>query len=381
MEKLQSKHIHIISFDVPYPANYGGVIDIFYKAKAIYEQGIKIHLHCFQYGRSESVMLENICEKVYYYKRKMNKKQLLNSLPFVVITRSSEKLMLNLLKDNQPILFEGLHCCYHLNDIRLIDRSKIVRTHNIEHDYYKSLKKVERSLFRKLYFASEAKKLRRFESILNQANFIVAISPADTKELSKRYKNVRHITAFHPDEEVIIKKGKGKFCLYHGNLEVGENNQAALYLVNEIFSKIKTPLIIAGRRPSSELSAAVSNHSHIQLKANISTEEINDLIKNAQINVIPTFQATGIKLKLLAVLFNGRYCIVNTPMVINTGLENLCSIKDNAKEMAKEIIRLFEKPFEMDEKQKRKKILYENFSNVINVKKLLELSPAEFCPN
>ena len=68
-------------------------------------------------------------------------------------------------------------------------------------------------------------------------------------------------------------------------------------------------------------------------------------------------------------------------MVINTGLENLCSIKDNAKEMAKEIIRLFEKPFEMDEKQKRKKILYENFSNVINVKKLLELSPAEFCPN
>ena len=232
-----------------------------------------------------------------------------------------------------------------------------------------------------MYFASEAKKLRRFESILNQANFIVAISPADTKELSKRYKNVSHITAFHPDEEVIIKKGKGKFCLYHGNLEVGENNQAALYLVNEIFSKIKTPLIIAGRRPSSELSAAVSNHSHIQLKANISTEEINDLIKNAQINVIPTFQATGIKLKLLAVLFNGRYCIVNTPMVINTGLENLCSIKDNAKEMAKEIIRLFEKPFEMDEKQKRKKILYENFSNVINVKKLLELSPAEFCPN
>ncbi|CAN5452825.1 N/A [soil metagenome] len=367
------KHLHIISFDVPYPANYGGVIDVFYKLKALHSEGIKIHLHCFEYGRAEALSLESICEKVYYYKRKMDKQLLFSPLPFVVVTRSSEKLMENLLRDNHPILYEGLHSCFHLNDIRLKGRINIVRTHNIEHDYYKNLQKVEKSFFKKIYFGMEGKKLERFEKVLKLADYVAAISPADAKQLSERYKNVHHITAFHPNEEVKIEDGKGKFCLYHGNLEVGENNEAALYLVNQVFSKIKTPLIIAGRKPSSELITAVSNYSHISIKANINTQDIDELIKTAQINVLPTFQATGIKLKLLAALFRGRHCVVNSPMVVNTGLEGLCSIQDSAELMTQEITRLFETAFDMKEKQKREAILLESFSNKTNVKKLTAL--------
>ena len=284
--------------------------------------------------------------------------------------------METLLRDKHPILFEGLHCCFHLSDERLTDRIKIVRTHNIEHDYYKNLEKVEKSIFRKIYFGVEAQKLKRFEKILNKADFVAAISAADAKELSERYKNVHHITAFHPNEKVIIKEGKGEFCLYHGNLEVGENNEAALFLVNEVFSKIRIPLIIAGHKPSAELINEIANHKHIELKGNINTLEIDELIKDAQINVLPTFQATGIKLKLLAALFNGKYCVVNAPMVANTGLEHLCSIQNSSDEMANEITHLFEMPFDMMEKQKREKILLEIFSNSINVKKLIELIPS-----
>jgi hypothetical protein len=371
--KMNENHLHIISFDVPFPANYGGVIDVYYKLKALHAQGVKIHLHCFEYGRAEALSLESLCEKVYYYKRKMDKQLLLSALPFVVVTRSSEKLMENLLRDNHPVLFEGLHSCFHMNDERLKSRVKIVRTHNIEHDYYKNLQKVEKSFFKKIYFGMEGKKLERFEKILNKADAIAAISAADAKELSGRYKNVHHITAFHPNEEVKIKEGKGDFCLYHGNLEVGENNEAALYLVNQVFSKIKTPLIIAGRKPSSELIAAVANYSHISIKANINTQDIDGLISNAQVNVLPTFQATGIKLKLLLALFTGRYCVVNSPMVVNTGLEQLCSIQDSAESMTKEITSLFEQQFDMQEKQKREVVLSENFSNDINVKKLIAL--------
>lgn len=370
---MDQKHLHIISFDVPYPANYGGVIDIYYKLKALHAQDIKIHLHCFEYGRAEALTLESFCEKVYYYKRKMNKQLLLLPLPFVVVSRSSEKLMENLLRDKHPILFEGLHSCYHLDDARLQDRLKIVRTHNIEHDYYKNLATVERSVLRKVYFSMEAYKLERFEKILHKSNFIAPISCADASTLKKKYKQVHHISAFHPNEQVKIKKGSGDFCLYHGNLEVGENNEAALYLVNEVFSKITIPLIIAGRKPSSELKSAIEKYSHIQLKANINTPEIDELISNAQLNVLPTFQATGIKLKLLAALFNGRHCVVNTPMVANTGLEGLCSIQNTAEEMASEIKRLFELPFDMNEKEKRSLILMDSFSNFTNVKKLIEL--------
>jgi len=370
---MEQKHIHIISFDVPYPANYGGVIDVFYKIKALHNKGVKVHLHCFEYGRAEALLLESMCEKVYYYKRKMSKQYLLNALPFVVVTRSSEKMMQVLLRDNYPILFEGLHCCFHLTDERLKDRKKIVRTHNIEHDYYKNLAKVEKSVFKKIYFEMEAKKLERFEKILNMASHVIAISNKDTEELSTRYKNVHHITAFHPNEQVAIEEGKGDFCLYHGNLEVGENNEAALYLVNEVFAKIKIPLVIAGRKPSVELREAVSKFNHISLKANINTAEIDELIKNAQINILPTFQATGIKLKLLAALFNGRHCIVNTPMVENTGMEQLCSVCDGAEAMEGEVIRLFDLPFEEKSTKERSDVLLELFSNEKNCQKLVQL--------
>jgi len=44
------KKLHIVSFDVPYPANYGGVIDVFYKLKALHSLGIEIYFHVFEYG-------------------------------------------------------------------------------------------------------------------------------------------------------------------------------------------------------------------------------------------------------------------------------------------------------------------------------------------
>lgn len=370
---MSSKHIHIISFDVPFPANYGGVIDVFYKIVALHQQGIKVHLHCFEYGRAEALMLEKYCEKVYYYKRKMNKSLLLNSLPFVVVTRSSEKLMDVLLRDNYPILFEGLHCCYHLDDKRLADRIKIVRSHNIEHHYYENLAKVEKSHFKKLYFKMEAKKLKRFEKKIAVAHSTLAISRADKEELSKRYNNVLYLPAFHANDKVTTTEGLGSFCLYHGNLEVGENNEAALYLIKNVFSKLKTPLIIAGRKPSAELKQLAAQYKNIALKADISTAEIDELIKSAQINVLPTFQATGIKLKLLAALFNGRYCVVNTPMVENTGLEKYCIVKDNPEDMIVAINECFSIPFEKSQIEERKIVLENEFSNAVNVNKIIEL--------
>ena len=60
------KTLHVIAFDVPYPANYGGVIDVFYKLKYLHECGVDITLHCFEYGRGEQTELNKYCKKIYY---------------------------------------------------------------------------------------------------------------------------------------------------------------------------------------------------------------------------------------------------------------------------------------------------------------------------
>ena len=368
---MPSIKLHIISFDVPYPPNYGGVIDVFYKIKALHALGCDITLHCFDYGRGKQIELEKYCSKVHYYERNMSLFKMFSKLPYIVNTRNSVSLINNLLADHSPILFEGLHSCYFLNDQRLSKRFKIVRTHNIEHDYYANLAQSEKKIIKKVYFKQESAKLKAFEQILHHANVIAAISANDSYHFKRNFKTVFTVSAFHPYNKVQIKEGVGNYALYHGNLAVAENNLGALFLVNEVFNKTKFPLIIAGSAPSNELLDAIKKHPHITLKGDISTIEINELIANAQINVLPTFQATGIKLKLLAALFSGRHCLVNNPMVANTGLEDLCVVKDKASEMAKEIEILKEFPVSKAMVEHRKRLLENTFSNNYNAKLLI----------
>lgn len=365
--------LHIVSFDVPFPANYGGVIDVFFKIKALHELGVDITLHCFHYGRGKSPELEKYCTSVHYYPRSTSAFQLFSSEPFIATSRRSNELLRVLAQSDAPILFEGLHCCAYVAHPLLKDKRKLVRTHNIEHDYYRALGRVEKKWSKRQYFNREAGKLEKFESVLNHAQHILAISPADAAQLSGRYKNVHQVMAFHPNEEVNIREGKGNFAFYHGNLEVGENNEAALFLVNEVFKDFDYPLVIAGNNPSSELVNACARLNNVTLRPNISTSEIDELISTAHVNILPTFQATGIKLKLLAALMRGRHCIVNSPMVANTGLEAGCRIREDAAGMREELKMISDAVFSHADIEKRKLILDDRFSNRRNAEKILKL--------
>jgi hypothetical protein len=365
------KDIHIISFNVPYPADYGGVIDVFYRIKSFADRGIRVHLHCYQYGRPASEVLESICHKVYYYKRKIYKDPFFIRQPYIVATRNTAEILQNLLQDKHPILFEGLHCCYYLSHPDLQNRLKIVRMHNIEHFYYRSLARIERNIFKKYFFYTEAERLKIFERVLNNANIIAAISPDDSQYLRRKYNHVMYLPVFHANEEVKINPGTGEFALYHGNLGVGENNEAALYLVKEVFKNLNYPLIIAGMNPSKELKKAVEECPHINLLSKAGTTEINNLIQTAHINILPTFQKTGMKLKLINVLFQGRHCIVNDKMVHNTGLEGMCHIANSPADMRAMVEKLKNVSFTSDEIEERSYALGEQFDNNTNAAALL----------
>ncbi|MCB9184633.1 MAG: glycosyltransferase [Flavobacteriales bacterium] len=370
---MPDRHLHIVSFDVPAPPSYGGVIDVYFKAKALAELGVKVHLHCFQYGRAKAKELERFCASVHYYPRHTGKLQLLNALPYVVVSRRSELLMDRLLADDNPILFEGLHCCYHLGDPRLHGRKRIVRAHNVEHDYYGALAKAASSTFRRTYFINEAHKLQRFEPVLAEADHVLAISPKDEAYFGSHFHNVTHVPAFHASEKVQVPDGLGDFAFYHGALGVAENDQAALYLVKKVFDGLPVKLVIAGSDASRELKRAVSKTPNVELREGIPTEEIHRLVRTAQVNVLPTFQATGIKLKLLLCLFNGRHVVCNTPMVEGTGLEALCHVHDDPKGMRESILACMGKPANGQALEERARVLEERFSNRANAQRILDL--------
>lgn len=370
---MSDQHLHIISFNIPYPANYGGVIDVFYKAKELTEAGIKVHLHCFEYGRKRSHELEQLFYSVNYYRRNISKKYLFKRYPYIIETRHSEKLLNNLLKDDYPILMEGIHTSILLQEKKLKNRIKLVRTHNIEHDYYRNLSKAETDPFKKYYFYTEAGKLKKFEKVLAKADHLVAISQKDYQYFSRKFERVSYIPAFHPYQKVESHTGKGKYVLYHGNLSVPENSNVVRFLLTEVFQDLHFPVIIAGLNPSHTLKRMVENHTHVKLIANPDDNQLKELINKAQVNISITGQATGMKLKLLNTLYNGRFCVVNNKMLNGNGLDSLCEIANDAPSIKKQIIKLMESEFTLEMKAERETALSKLYNNGNNVSRLIEL--------
>ncbi len=368
-------HLHIISFDVPFPPNYGGVIDVYYKLKALHRAGVKIHLHCFEYQRQQAPELNELCEEVIYYPRSFGLKPNLSPIPYIVESRRSELLIRNLLKDKYPILFEGIHTCFHIGDSRLKNRIRIYRESNIEHHYYYHLFRSEKNLLKRSFFLVESIKLRYFERKLKHADSMLTVSEEDTRYLRQKFPKNRvvYLPSFHREDVVTSLPGKGNYALYHGNLSVPENTRAAEFLIRKVWKSNLPELVIAGLNPPEDLVRMVAGQPNIRLVLNPDEEQMYSLIRNAHANIMVTFQATGLKLKLLNALFNGRFCLVNPEMVSGTPLVALCKVAVEPDEFRNAILELFHQQFTVEMIRQREALLMENYANKKNCKLLMDI--------
>jgi hypothetical protein len=372
---MSEVHLHIISFDIPYPANYGGVIDVFYKLKALHAAGVRIHLHCFEYHRKPAPELNKYCHEVHYYPRRTGWISALSWKPYIVFSRRSKELLRILCRDNHPILFEGLHSCYYLSDRSLKDRVKIYRESNIEHQYYYHLFKAEKRLINKIFFFFSGIKLRGFQVMLSHADLMLTVSREDHVYLASKFKGIRveYLPSFHKDDEIHSKPGKGDYILYQGHLSVAENRKAAEYLITKVFAGSDLKLIIAGLNPPDDLVRIARKHNNVTLIPNPSDLEMTELISSAHINAMVTFQPTGLKLKILNALFNGRYCLVNQDMVTGTELAEICEIANDPVTMRNRAEELMTILFTEEMISKRKDLLMRWHSNNENCKSLMNL--------
>ena len=358
---------------MPYPPDYGGVFDLFYKIKALHALGMCIHLHCFEYGRGEQSELKKYCETISYYRRKKFFRTSELRLPYIVSSRINPLLIENLLKDNYPLLLEGIHCTYYLYNGQLDNRKVLVRLHNVEFQYYHQLSKSATNIYKKMYYHIESRLLKKYERIIGKKAKLITVNAKDKETYQTVFaaKDADFLPVFLPFTEVQSTTGKGTFCLYHGNLSVVENEKAALCLLENVFSEIDIPFIIAGKNPSSSLKSAAEKNKNVQLIKNPSGDKMEDLIKNAHINLLPSFNSTGIKIKLLNALFNGRFIVTNRASLEGTGLESLCEMAESPDEYIERIHRLLNISFTEEEIYKRKEVLLQMYDNKKNAQQLM----------
>lgn len=350
---MKKKRLHIVSFDIPYPANYGGAIDVYYRIKALAEAGVRIVLHCTYKGNLVHYSeLEDLCEHVYYYPRTLSLRFLFSHLPLAVAGRPNQEILRNLLQDDAPILYEGLVSCCTMNAPELKNRRKYFRECNVEHDYYRALAEASHSLRDKVYYMIEAHRLERFEQVLKKADGIFALAHQDEAHFVQRFPKVMtiYMPCFHAHEQVSCQEGLGKGILYHGNLRVEENQKAAEYILSDIAPKLpEIPFIIAGKG-----AKKLKKHSeNVSLIDDPNQEKMSQLVRDAQVHLLVTFQATGLKLKLLNVLYEGRHVVCNPEMVCGTELSELCHIGEDTKQLIAQCAELYLQGFSNEEIQER----------------------------
>lgn len=365
-------NLHIITFNIPCPADYGGIIDSFYRIRALHSAGINVHLHCFEYGRRHAPELESICASVMYYERNTSFIKHFSALPFTVNSRNSDQLRKDLLNDDYPILFDGLHSTFLMDHDSLRTRKKFVRLHNIEHSYYSTLSKYERNPVRKLYYSIESLKLKHYEKILHNADGLLAISETDHEYFESKYHTAELIPPFHPFDEVSCSEGNGDYIIYHGDLSVNENAIVAEYLCKKIFSQLSHKCVIAGKNPPPRLSESAADLKNISIISNPDSAKMTDLIRNAQVNLLFSMAANGMKLKLLMALFAGRHCIANTNIIEGTLLGPACHVENSAEGIIKKINELMNLPFNSQMINERRNKL-EMYSNSFNAGRLIRI--------
>ena len=369
-----SFHLHIVSFDVPYPADYGGVIDVYNTIQTLHRLGVAVHLHCFEYGRGEQDTLKKYCTVVHYYKRSTGHKGLSLNMPYIVASRNCPELWERLEADDYPVLLEGIHCTYGLASGLLKKKNVFIRLHNVESAYYRQQAQHTKNLVKKTYMFAESILLKSYEKKIAAQYPVIALSARDAEFYKRQFhtKHVMHIPPFVSWQNVAAHANSVSFALYFGKLSVPENEAVATWLLNEVFDTLPIPFVVAGKDPSPALVSLAHRQQHTCIVENPTEADLQELIAKAQCCVIPSFTNTGIKLKLLHALFSGKQVITNKQMIEGSGLENLCTVVEKTEAFKTSIQHCFQKPFSEEEKHQRAEILLSQYNNLENGKRLIE---------
>jgi hypothetical protein len=376
MNKYSNLNLQVVFLDVPLPANYGGAQDMFYKLKQLKEAGVQVIAHVFHAPNQllYTNELKAFCKVLHYYPRQKGPKGLRWGRPYNISSRAHPALLLNLIKYPYPILFEGLHVTGFLKHPSLAKHIKIVRCHNLESHYFDGLALAESHWLKKWYFKREAYQFKKVEANLDNVNAFWPINQKDYHILKNQYPNATILEpiAFGPFDNVSLPIGQGSYILYHGNLGLAENKQAALYILDMVVPQLPYPFVLAGRYPDAELLERARRYQHVRVVANPDEASMAQLMRDAQVHLLLTQQDTGVKLKLLNALYTGRFVVCNPQMVAHTGLDALCVVRQDAQALCQAVENCMTTEWTMDHVNDRSQFLATHYNNAKGIQILLD---------
>lgn len=314
----------------------------------LHKLNVGIELHCITSDKSPLPdHLTEICSSIHLYPCVQTKFPWFKALNEPIAVNTELEAAIG--SDDHPLLLESISLVKMLGESSMDNRRVVVRVQPGEACQLKEFNK-------ELWYACECRK------------------DAETIAASVGHDQVAYLPVFSPWQDILCETGTGNLCLYHGDLSNPDNEQAATWLLQKVFTKIKIPFVIAGNAPSRRLEKQAHFCQHTCMVRDPSQSEMDDLVRKAHIHVLPSFrkEVRGTSVKLIHSLHEGRHCIANDAMVEGTGLEEACHIGTTANAFASIILQLFHQPFPVEEITLRKRLFATTYNNEVNARKLIQ---------
>jgi len=258
------------------------------------------------------------------------------------------------MQDKHPVLFDGIHTTGFMGE--LTGRTRLLRAHNIEHQYYAQLAEKAKGM-KSLVFQREALSLRNYEkSIAGDFDAVFAISPNDYAWYKGEGATAVLMPPYHGNHQMDVKTGRGDYMLYQGDLSLEINQRAVFDMLNFLPEDKKFRIVVAGRSGNKDFERKLMEFSNIQREADVSDEKMIELVQNAQLNVIHSLHEAGMKLKLFTALYHGRFILASDNCKTHTPLDRAVSYYP-AGHLGTMIIHFWDRDFTPADIVERKEIL------------------------
>jgi polysaccharide biosynthesis protein PslH len=331
---------------LPYPLDNGGKIKTFHTIQALSKNN-DVDLVTFVNSSSEKKnrnFLNGICNNVEVIEKivimKSSKlvfvssfiKSLFSKYPYVVSkfysTKMSKKIReLQNQKNYDLIYVDHLQMMIYKKELK---SPIILDQHNVESKIIERLAQNQKSIIKKIIGHLEYKKLFVFEKkALSHSTKTIALSSTDRNELIKINENASDIeivpicipqnflkNTIHQSSGTPLK------LLFVGTLTWYPNYQGLKWFIENVFLKLdmnKYELFVVGGNPPEDLTKHDSPNIHFTGYV----DSIDEYIEKCDINIVPLFVGSGLRVKIIEAFAKG---IPNISTTI--GAEGLAIEKD-----------------------------------------------------
>lgn len=234
------------------------------------------------------------------------------------VSADFERLLSGILRENEfdIVQLEGLYLLPYLLTIRKYSNAKIVlRAHNIEHLIWERNSKMAKPGAKKWYLQNLATRMKEFEIYnLNSCDALIPISTVD----AARFVELGCKLPLHTCPVGIQLNGMTEFdeprtICYLGSMDWAPNREGVEWFLDNVWPKVNNQFpelqfFVAGRNFPADFPG--KQYPNVEIVGEV--ENSRAFLRSKAIMVVPLFSGSGIRVKILEAMAEGRPVISST---------------------------------------------------------------------